>query len=277
MRVGGISVSSHAAGMSALWHDPDFRPVKRFETPLVQKNYDELPLPTEQVELPDGVADPFAKLDAVYDAAAAQMDRGQRGAEFLHGKKVPALASPATAGAAAEESPASSTSPSSARVVGADDPTRLVERHRAVDVAAPQRHDQLHQRVHQSTSTTLQRQEREHHRALDAAAGAYQPGATSSSSKTAAGADAERAARQGALDSAASVAATFAPMAAGQVVTTAVQGPLPALAAQAAHAVEVAGAVASAGQLVLTGVHEGLKDPPPVGDDGAPRRGLRRR
>jgi hypothetical protein len=52
---------------------------------------------------------------------------------------------------------------------------------------------------------------------------------------------------------------------------------LPALAAQAAHAVEVAGAVASAGELALVGVNEGLKDTSPTNDDGAPRRGLRRR
>ena len=270
MRVGALSVSSHAAGMSALWHDPDFQPVKRFETPLVQKNFDELPLPTEAVELPDGVADPFARLDAVYDAAAVQMERGLKGAEFLHGKKAPSsVTAPSTPEANAAASPAAaSANPARA---GADDPTRLVERPRA------QQHEPMQQHVHQTTSTTLQRHEREHHRALDAAAQAYQPGRTSSSTKTAAAAEAERAARQGALDSAASVAATFAPMAASQVVTAAVQGPLPALAASAAHAVEVAGAVASAGELALVGINEGLKDTAPAGDDGAPRRGLRRR
>jgi hypothetical protein len=256
--------------MSALWHDPDFQPVKRFETPLVQKNYDELPLPTEQVELPDGVADPFAKLDAVYDAAAVQMDRGLKGAEFLHGKKAPsAVSSPA--------SPTESSSTTAPGRVGADDPTRLVERPRSREPLMPSVETHAQKQVHQSTSTTLQRQEREHHRALDAAAQAYQPGRTSSSTKTAAAAEAERAARQGALDSAASVAATFAPMAAAQVVTSAVQGPLPALATSATQAIEVAGAVASAGELALVGVSEGLKDTAPPGDDGAPRRGLRRR
>jgi hypothetical protein len=272
MRVGALSVSSHAAGMSALWHDPDFEPVKRFETPLVQKNFDQLPLPTEQVELPDGVADPFAKLDAVYDAAAVQMDRGLKGAEFLHGKKAPSSVTPPTA--ALDAQPAVGTTPgaapSSPSRVGADDPTRLVDRPRAPPL--PQA-----QQVHQTTSTTLQRQEREHHRGLDAAAQAYQPGQTSSSTKTAASADAERAARQGAIDQATSLAATFAPMAASQVITATVQGPLPALAAQAAQAVEVAGAVASAGELALVGVNEGLKDTTPTNDDGAPRRGLRRR
>ena len=74
MRIGSVSSSSHAAGMSALWHDPEFdAPVRRFETPLVQKNFDDLPVPTEHHELPDGVQDPFQKLDAVYDAAAVQM------------------------------------------------------------------------------------------------------------------------------------------------------------------------------------------------------------
>lgn len=271
MRVGGVSVSSHAAGMSALWHDPDFAPVQRFETPLVQKNFDELPLPTDPVELPDGVPDPFAKLDAAYDAAALQMDRGLKGSEFLHGRKAAAAVTPPTTSTLPD--PTTTTAPAGPARSGADEPTRLVDRPRADHVAAAQRHDH----VHQSTATTQQRLEREHHRGLDAAAGAYQPGATSTSTKTAAAAEAERAAHQGALDSAASVAATFAPMAAAQVVTTAAQGPLPALAAQAAHAVEVAGAVASAGELALVGVSEGLKDTAPTGDDGAPRRGLRRR
>lgn len=86
MRVGGLS-TSHMAGMSALWHDPDWdAPVRRFETPLVQKNYDDLPVPTEHHELPDGVKDPFARQEAAYDAAAQQMERGIKGAEFLHGK-----------------------------------------------------------------------------------------------------------------------------------------------------------------------------------------------
>jgi hypothetical protein len=264
MRVGSIGVSSHAAGMSALWHDPDFQPVKRFETPLVQKSFDEMPLPTEQVELPDGVADPFAKLDAVYDAAALQMDRGLKGAEFLHGRKAPPSATAPTAPLAAGTAPPPSPStnlPAPERI-GVDDPTRLAQRPRALDAA-------------QQTAQSQARIERDHLYGVDAAAQAYQPGRSSSSTKTAAQAEAEAHARAGATDSAVSVAATFAPMAASQVVTASVQGPLPALAAQAAHAVEVAGAVASAGELALVGVNEGLKDTSPAETQG-PRRGLRR-
>jgi hypothetical protein len=270
MRVGGVLVSSHAAGMSALWHDPDFHPVKRFETPTVQKNYDEMPVPTEQVELPDGVVDPFAKLDAVYDTAALQMERGVKGHEFLHGKKAPAAAEVPRA--------------------GAEDPTRLMQRPQGTATPAEPGSTEsgvahgrapappaVHHDVHQSTSTKRDREDREHHRAIDAASATYVPGRTSSATSTAAARDAERAARQGALDSAVAVAATFAPMAASQVATSLVQGPLPALAASATHAVEVAGAVASAGEIALVGVHEGLKNPVAEDDSPGPRRGLRRR
>jgi hypothetical protein len=265
MRVGSIGVSSHAAGMSALWHDPDFQPVKRFETPLVQKSFDEMPLPTEQVELPDGVADPFAKLDAVYDAAALQMDRGLKGAEFLHGKKAPSSTPAPTAPSASPAAaalPTPATSMPAPERAGVDDPTRLAQRPHALDPA--QQAAQSHARV-----------ERDHLYGLDAAAQTYQPGRSSSSTKTAAHAEAEANARAGAVDSAVSVAATFAPMAASQVVTASVQGPLPALAAQAAHAVEVASAVTAAGELALVGVNEGLKDTAPA-EPRAPRRGLRR-
>jgi hypothetical protein len=72
--------------MSSLWHDPDFEPIRQFHAPIVTRNFDDLPVPTEQHELPDGVDDPFAKLEAVYDVASAQMERGMKGAAFLHGK-----------------------------------------------------------------------------------------------------------------------------------------------------------------------------------------------
>jgi hypothetical protein len=86
--IGSVSVStSHRAGMSSLWHDPDFLlPEKRLETPIVVRTFDDLPVPTEHHELPPGVEDPFSKMDAMYDIAAQQMERGIRGAQFLHGK-----------------------------------------------------------------------------------------------------------------------------------------------------------------------------------------------
>jgi hypothetical protein len=87
MRVGSVAVgSSHMAGMSALWHDADYVPEQRFETPLVQKSFDDLPLPGEDHQLPPGVTDPFGKMEAAYDVAAEQMERGIKGANFLHGK-----------------------------------------------------------------------------------------------------------------------------------------------------------------------------------------------
>jgi hypothetical protein len=75
--------------MSALWHDADYLPEKRFETPTVEKGLDDMALPNEQHQLPEGVTDPFAKLDEVYDVAAAQMERGIRGTAFLNGKPAP--------------------------------------------------------------------------------------------------------------------------------------------------------------------------------------------
>jgi hypothetical protein len=99
LSVGSVSVStSHRAGMSSLWHDPDFiLPDKRLEIPLVVRTFDDLPVPTEHHELPPGVEDPFAKLDAMYDVAGQQMERGIRGAQFLHGKTPDREASGTTA------------------------------------------------------------------------------------------------------------------------------------------------------------------------------------
>lgn len=95
MRIQSNPYSAHQAGMSALWHDTDYLPEQRFETPIVRKTLDDLPLPNELHQLPDGVADPFAKMEAVFDVAAAQMERGVRGANFLHGKPLPPQVDPA--------------------------------------------------------------------------------------------------------------------------------------------------------------------------------------
>lgn len=90
MRVGGsgTGLSSHNAGMSSLWHDADWQPDKSIHIPqVVQKFPDEQDLlPSEQHQLPRGF-DAFAKLDEMYEAAGAQMDRGIEGAQFLHGRR----------------------------------------------------------------------------------------------------------------------------------------------------------------------------------------------
>jgi len=88
MRIGN-PVSTKNAGMSALWHDVDFVPSQRIDVPTVEKGLEEMPLPSEQQKLPDGFDDPFAKQDSAYEIAAAQMDRGIKGVEFLYGKKPP--------------------------------------------------------------------------------------------------------------------------------------------------------------------------------------------
>lgn len=89
MRIGG-NVSTKAAGTSALWHDVDYLPSQHIHTPTVERGLDDLPLPSEQHQLPPGVQDPFAKMDQVYDVAGAQMERGIEGQTFLHGRPAPA-------------------------------------------------------------------------------------------------------------------------------------------------------------------------------------------
>lgn len=240
MRIGG-SGSTHHAGMSALWHDPDFEPIRQFEPPLVQKNFDDLPVPTEKHELPDGVDDPFKKLDAVYDAAAVQMERGLKGAEFLHGKKPPPVGDPSG-------------------MAGPDDPTRI--RDRPTDPARQQ-------------VTTLDRQTRDHQRRLDQAANTPTV-KSSSSTKTAADKEVEHAANAGAATdgtNAIDALMTFGPMVAAQAATATVQGPL---ATASTAALQTVNTVTAASEVALAGISEGqsdVVDTPPSG----PRRGLSRK
>lgn len=92
MRIGSTPASTHAAGMSALWHDADYMPEKQLRTPSIEKGLNDLPLPSEQHQLPKGAQDAFAKLDQIYDVAGQQMERGLEGQAFLHGKNAPARA-----------------------------------------------------------------------------------------------------------------------------------------------------------------------------------------
>ncbi|MCP4503310.1 MAG: hypothetical protein GY822_25520 [Deltaproteobacteria bacterium] len=73
--------------MSSLWHDPDYNPVKKLDTPLVTRGLEEMALPSEEHKLPEGHSDPFAKQDAIYDIAAQDMERGIKGMAFLNGEK----------------------------------------------------------------------------------------------------------------------------------------------------------------------------------------------
>jgi hypothetical protein len=116
--------------MSALWHDADYVPEQRFETPLVQRRLEDMALPTEQHQLPDGVADPFAKLDAVFEEAALQMERGIKGAEFLHGKKATIETTPSRGVERPQESVHAATQPA------AIDQRRETQRLRGLDEAA---------------------------------------------------------------------------------------------------------------------------------------------
>jgi hypothetical protein len=230
--------------MSALWHDPEFEPVRQFEAPLVQRNFDDLPVPTEKHELPDGFADPFAKLDAVYDAVEAQNVRGLEGSKFLHGNKPPAALDPAFVQVSTE-------------VVRSSE--------KPVDPA-------------RQTATTLDRQTREHIKRLDTAAN--QPTVqASTATKTAAQKEVEKATNAGAGSGSSdtmAAAMTFAPMVAAQVAASSVSGPLAGAATQATQALQTANSVAAAAEVALVGVADATAEKVDTVDAGArtPRRGL---
>lgn len=238
MRVGGTSSawSAHQAGMSALWHDADYIPEKRFETPRVEKGLEDMALPSEQHQLPEGVEDPFKKLDEIYDVAAQQMDRGLKGASFLHGRPAP--------------------------VQETTDPRRIEDAARQQTVTTPAKGTTLDQKIVEAVRTESDQQR------LTNQAAATPIATAKNATKTAAEKEAIAAAPQASgVGDFLGTAATFMPMAAGQAVQGVVQGPLPALASQA---VTITGAVGSAGQIAAVGVAEGLKEDEPV----VVRRGL---
>ncbi|HEY1101602.1 MAG TPA: hypothetical protein VGF99_21870, partial [Myxococcota bacterium] len=193
--------------MSSIWHDPDFEPIRQFQAPIVTKNFDDLPVPTEVHELPEGVADPFAKLDAAWDVAGAQMERGIKGAEFLHGKPPPRVGE------------------ANGALAGPDDVTRLQQRPDRFEAAPPK-----------PVAQQVQRKELdEQHRRLDHAAVVAVPhGTSTASNNTAAAREAARLANAGGVDGA---ALSFAPMVAGQLAAAAVPTPLAPAASQAAQLV----------------------------------------
>lgn len=225
--------------MSSLWHDPDFEPIREFEAPLVLRNFDGLPVPTETHELPDGIEDPFKKLDAVYDVAGAQMERGIKGANFLHGKPPP-VADPAV-------------------MAGPNDATRV--RERPSDPARQKAQTENREFVEQS-------------RRMQQAS--VQPSLkASSATKTAGDAEGEHIANSGGVESLVGALATVGPMVGAQVAASSIQGPLPALAAQAAPVVQAANTIAAAGEVALVGVDAAV-DHVDVDGNQAPRRGLKR-
>lgn len=238
MRVGSSSLSAHRAGMSALWHDVDYVPEKRFETPLVSKMLQDFALPHEEHQLPEGVPDPFKKLDQIFEVAAAQMEKGLQGQAFLHGK-------PRTASEVSDPRRAT------------DDAARLAAQ-------APAKGSALDHKVVESVRADMDQLRR------TSSAAATPIAVGKGGTKTAAQAEAEGAAAQASgagevLDS----LAVFVPMAGGQVIQGATQGPLPALATQATA---LASAVAGAGEVASVGIAEGLKEEVPA----LPRRGLSR-
>lgn len=86
MQIRSASTSSHVYGMSSLWHDVDYLPEKRFDVPTVHKGLEEMPLPSEMHQKTSD-ADPFQKQEQIYDVAAAQMERGIAGKNFLEGQR----------------------------------------------------------------------------------------------------------------------------------------------------------------------------------------------
>jgi hypothetical protein len=235
MRTERSPVSAHQHGMSALWHDADYLPEQRFETPVVRLyGLEDLALPAEEHQLPDGVDDPFHKLDAVFEIAAQQMERGLKGTAFLHGKPPPIEA----------------------------DPTRLDDDLVRNNTHGPRKGTAADQKIIDSIRADF-----EQVRLTNQAIANTIP-KTKGASETAAERDASAQAPNaaGGSDALATVA-TFVPMAAGIGLQSAVQGPLPALATQA---LTVVGGAAGAAQATLAGVAEGLAEDAPV----VVRRGL---
>jgi hypothetical protein len=213
--------------MSALWHDADYVPEQRFETPVVRTGLEDFALPTEQHQLPDGVDDPFKKLDAVFELAAAQMERGIKGASFLHGQHRP-------------------------RVDEASDPKRVLD----AQVNGATKGSAANQKIVESVRTDLEQVRMTNQAAANPIA------KTKGATKTAAESEATaQAPNMSGVGDALGTAAVFVPMAVGSGIQTAVQGPLPALASQA---VTVVGAAATAGEVLLVGVAEGTKEDAPV-------------
>lgn len=234
MRVGQSPFSAHQAGMSSLWHDADYVPEQRFETPVVRTGLEDFALPTEQHQLPEGVDDPFKKLDAVFEVAAAQMERGIKGASFLHGTHK--------------------------RVDETNDPRRVMD----AQVNATTKGTAANQKIVESVRTDFEQVR------MTNQAAAQPIATTKGASKTAAEKEAvAQAPNVSSVSDALGTAAIFVPMAVGSGIQTAVQGPLPALASQA---VTVVGAAGTAGEVMVVGVAEGLKEDAPV----VVRRGLNR-
>jgi hypothetical protein len=168
------------------------------------------------------------------------MERGLKGAEFLHGKKATIVADPTA-------------------VAGADDPTRI--RDRPTDPARQQ-------------ATTLDRQTRDHQRRLDQAA--HTPTVkASSSTKTAADKEVEHATNAGAptdTRNAIDALMTFGPMVAAQAATATVQGPV---ATASTAALQTVNTVTAASEVALAGISEGVSEAPET--PAGPRRGLSRK
>ena len=87
MQVRSAMNTSNVYGMSSLWHDVDYVPEKRFDVPVVHKGLEEMPLPSEMHQRPEGDADPYKKQEIMYDVAAQQMERGLAGKAFLEGHR----------------------------------------------------------------------------------------------------------------------------------------------------------------------------------------------
>ncbi|MFZ9885926.1 MAG: hypothetical protein ACO3JL_00380 [Myxococcota bacterium] len=120
--------------MSHLWHDQDWQPVKQLDVNRVLRRFDDEQdlLPQVVHQLPSGGAG-FAKLDEAYEIAAAQMDQGLRGSQFLHGRVAPAHVAAASRGAAESPEAADET-----RTLAAM--PRLGQRHDHVLAAQEARH-----------------------------------------------------------------------------------------------------------------------------------------
>ena len=88
MQIRSAYNTANVHGMSSLWHDVDYLPEKRFDVPVVHRGLEEMPLPSEMHQKPEGFGDPYQKQEKVYDVAEQQMERGIVGKAFLEGQRV---------------------------------------------------------------------------------------------------------------------------------------------------------------------------------------------
>jgi hypothetical protein len=250
VRISGAGASlSHLYGMSSLWHDVNYIPEKELAPPLVTKGLEDMPLPTEQHQVPAGEQDPYALQEKAYDVAHAQMERGKVGQAFLHGKNTPVNAAsqvaqnqvpPAAMGQEGIADPAAAHALHNVQIQTGANAEATMTLHKGIQKA-----EQIH--VKQE---------------IEKAGKVAQARLPASAVETATRIEAEKMAEAAHMGDAVALSAGIATMGAGQVAQAAT---MPAVVSEAAS---VVGAAASAANTAQVGMTQALGEDPDqvVGD-----------